>query len=148
MKYPLLLTLCILSACHALPRDPAGTSQRIAERKIFTVAPVEAGLTRDPGVRALIALLEQRTNARAVWKVGSGETLLQQLDEGQLGRALGRFRKDSPWKMDVAFGPPLRSTGSGDDPIELKAAMRNGENRWIMTVESASRTVAQKALRP
>ncbi|WP_375195697.1 hypothetical protein [Sphingobium sp.] len=145
MKYPAILALCLLSACDALPRDPADTSARIAERKVFTVGLFEAGLAQDREVKALIALLQRRTGARASWQQGSGEALLQQLDDGRLDLALGRFRKNSPWKTEVAFGPPLRPAGAGDDPIELKAAMRNGENRWIMTVESASRAIARGA---
>ena len=47
--------------------------------------------------------------------------------------------------MDVAFGPPLSTTGTKDTPLQLKAAMRNGENRWIMTVERASRAISQEA---
>jgi hypothetical protein len=148
MKYPALLALCLLSACDALPRDPADTSARIAERKFFTVGLFEAGLAQDREVKALIALLEQRTGARASWQAGSGEALLQQRDAGRLDLALGRFRQKSPWKGEVAFGPPLRLAGTGDDPVELKAAMRNGENRWIMTVESASRSVAKGADKP
>jgi hypothetical protein len=58
---------------------------------------------------------------------------------------IGRFQADSPWATDVAFGPPLLKTGTKDGPLELKAAMRNGENRWIMTVERASRAVSQEA---
>lgn len=71
MKYGFLLALGALPACDALPRDPAGTSQRIAEPKAFTVGPVEAGLAQDQGAKALIRLfLEHRTGARLTERIG------------------------------------------------------------------------------
>jgi len=73
---------------------------------------------------------------------------LQRLDAGELDLVIGRFTADSPWTSEVAFAPALSTTGAEDAPIELKAAMRNGENRWIMTVERASRAISQKARHP
>lgn len=143
MKYLPLLVLCALPACHALPRDPAGTSTRIATEKRFVVGETETGMAGRPEVQMLIARIEQRTGARAQWRKGQGEALLQQLDQGKIDLIFGRFRKDSPWRTDVVFGPPLSSSGPNEDPVELKTAMRNGENRWIMTVERASRAVAK-----
>lgn len=139
------LALLLLSACDFLPRDPAGTSTRIEHSRTFTVALADPAVRSAPQVGRLVAEIERRTHAQAQWRGGSGEPLFQQLDEGRLDLVIGRFTADSPWATHVAFAPALSTNGSEDAPIELKAAMRNGENRWIMTVERASRAISQEA---
>ncbi|MBZ9650025.1 hypothetical protein K9B33_21045 [Sphingobium sp. 3R8] len=139
------IAFLLLGACDALPRDPANTSDRIARSHSFTVALTDSSVRAAPEVDRLIREIERRTKARAQWRIGSGELVLQQLDDGTLDLAIGRFTAESPWATDVAFAPALSTTGSKDSPIELKAAMRNGENRWIMTVERASRAITQEA---
>lgn len=139
------IALLLLGACDALPRDPAGTSTRIEHSRTFTVALADPAVRSAPQVGKLVAEIERRTHARAEWRGGSGESLFQQLDEGTLDLVIGRFTAASPWATDVAFAPALLTGGSEDAPIELKAAMRNGENRWIMTVERASRAISREA---
>lgn len=145
MKTSSVIMILLLGACDALPRDPAGTSERIVHGRTFTVALADPSVRSAPQVGKLVAEIERRTHARAEWRSGSGETLLQQLDEGAFDLVIGRFTTNSPWATDVAFGPALSTSGSKDAPIEVKAAMRNGENRWIMTVERASRAISQEA---
>lgn len=137
--------LLLLSACDMLPRDPAGTSQRIERSRTFNVALADPAIRSAPQVSKLVAEIERRTKSRAEWHSGSGEALFQHMSEGRLDLVIGRFTADSPWATDVAFAPALATSGSKDAPIELKAAMRNGENRWIMTVERASRAISQEA---
>jgi len=145
-KSPAVLIACLMfSACDALPRDPSGTAERVEHRKVFAVGAVDPSARTAPEVLRLIGEIEQRTHAHARWEPGSGEALLQRLDDGTLDLAVGNFRQSSPWESDIAFAPPLSSSGSKDAPMEMKAAMRNGENRWIMTVERASRAVSAKA---
>ncbi|WP_022682822.1 hypothetical protein [Sphingobium bisphenolivorans] len=137
--------LLLLAGCDALPRDPADTSKRIESSRRFSVGLVDPDLRTDARLSALIRNIEQRTGARAEWRPGSGEALLTQLKAGELDLALGRLSRESPWTSEVALGPPLETSGSREEPIELKAAMRNGENRWIMTVERASRAISAEA---
>ncbi|RJG51957.1 hypothetical protein D0Z70_22385 [Sphingobium terrigena] len=137
--------ILLLGACDALPRDPAGTSTRIERNRIFIVALADPAIRSAPQVSRLVEEIERRTKARARWRSGSGESLFQQLDEVKIDLVIGRFTADSPWATDVAFAPALSTSGTKDAPIELKAAMRNGENRWIMTVERASRAISQEA---
>lgn len=145
MKRAIILAILLLAACDMLPRDPAGTSKRIAEKRTFTVALADPTVHEAPQVLTLVHEVERRTNAKAQWLPGAGEALFQQLDDGTLDLVIGRFTTESPWAMDVAFGPPLSTTGTKEAPLQLKAAMRNGENRWIMTVERASRAISQEA---
>jgi hypothetical protein len=136
-----LLLLFLLPACDALPRDPEGTLHRVESTQRFTV-----GMTRQSREgQILVHAIERRTGAKAQWRSGDAEPMLQALSKGKLDLVIGAFAKDSPWATDVAFAPALISIGPQDKPIEIKAAMRNGENRWIMTVERASRAIAQEA---
>lgn len=146
MRLLVLMALGLLAGCDALPRDPDGTQKTIETSKRFSVASADgAALREDKHVARLIAELEQRTRAKAQWHSESGEVALKDLSEGKLDLVIGHFRRDSPWQTEVAFGPPLSSAGPKDDPIELKPAMRNGENRWVMTVERATRAVSATA---
>ncbi|WBQ19057.1 hypothetical protein [Sphingobium yanoikuyae] len=134
----------LLPACEALPVDPENTSQKIVRDRQFTVGLV-AGTTQERMVEQLLGEVAKRTHARPRVVSGATEILLQGVSKGKLDLVIGEFTKNSPWQTDVAFGPPLRSSGLKSDPLELKAAMRNGENRWITLVERASRAVSAEA---
>ncbi|WP_260929182.1 hypothetical protein [Novosphingobium sp. 9] len=144
MKWAMLVTAFLLPGCEALPRDPENTSQRIAHERQFKVGMV-AGTERRKEGQQLIGEISKRIYAHPSIAVGTAEDLLQRVSDGNLDLVLGEFTKASPWKTEVAFGPPLRASGPKSDPLELKAAMRNGENRWIMLVERASRAVSAEA---
>ena len=145
VKFGILTTFLLSGACDALPRDPDGTLLRVAQEQRFTVALAEPTVGRAPEVAKLVREIERRTGAQARWLPGSGEELLRQLDEGTIDLVISRFTAESPWASDVAFGPELATSGTTDAPLKLRAAMRNGENRWIMTVERASRAVSREA---
>jgi hypothetical protein len=141
MKRLLLAGFALVSACNALPRDPAGTSSRVARGHSFRIGFADADAAGDPQAASLVKKLEAATHAKAIIVDGAGEVLLKHLADGDVDVPLGNFRADSPWQTEIAFAPPLRTSGKSSDALELKAAMRNGENRWIMTVERASRAV-------
>ncbi|MET0365017.1 MAG: hypothetical protein ABW169_10220 [Sphingobium sp.] len=90
----------------------------------------------------LLDKISRDTQAAIAVRSGAAEPLLADVRDGKLDLVIGPFEKDSSWATDVAFGPPL-ARGAGD--IEFKAAARNGENRWIMLVERAARSVSQEA---
>lgn len=142
MKLLLVAIACLLlPGCEALPRDPDGTLTRIEASRRFTVGEIGG----DPRGRVLIAALEQHTRAKAVVRPMAAEPALQALEDGKIDLVLGSFLRATPWSTQVAFGPPLAVSGAKDDSVELKAAVRNGENRWLMTVERASRAISAEA---
>jgi len=147
MKCRLLpLLLFALAACGAFPRDPEETLRTIERDHLIRVGLVADPHPIDDGrARALIGMVERQTQARAQIETGATEPLLMKLDRGELDMVIGPVSKDTPWRTDVALGPPLAIRGTKDDRTELVAAMRNGENRWIMLVERASRAVAPEA---
>ncbi|TZG28114.1 hypothetical protein FYJ91_08600 [Sphingomonas montanisoli] len=137
-----LALLTSLSACDALPRDPEGTLEHVRASKTIRVGLTQMSRADRAIADKLISVVAQRTGARPTLTPVTTEPAFAALDEGRLDLVVGPFSEDSPWATDVAFGPPLKKAGSEDHPIEVKAAMRNGENRWIMLVEAASRQVS------
>lgn len=87
------------------------------------------------GARLFIGRIERATGARAELDRGSLETQLSRLEEGELDLVIGEFAADSPWAQPVAIIEPLATRREGQRVIELAAAARNGENRWIALVE-------------
>lgn len=144
MKSLFLMALVLLSGCDALPRDPAGTIERITRDRSFRVGFASPDIEATPRAAALLKAVELQTHAKAQVISGAGESLLARLEKGEVDLVVGRFKADSPWQTDVAFGPVLDASGPSSDPVELKAAMRNGENRWIMAVEHASRFIGKE----
>lgn len=143
MKALLPATGLLLIACNALPRDPAGTSERIAQRHVIRVG-VAIG-AKDFGRAASARLLDRLardTGARPQLRTGATEPLFTDLRQGRLDMVLAPLSPKSPWATMVAFSPPLATRGRGEDQLDQYAVLRNGENRWIMTVEKAARAVA------
>lgn len=141
MRYLAIPALALLAGCNSLPRDPDGTLDRIRQQHRLTVGWVD-GASPPPVVSRFLEEVARDTHAAITLRSGAAEPLLAQVRDGRLDLLIGPFEKDSPWASDVAFGPPL-ARGAGE--IEIKAAARNGENRWIMLVERAARTVSQEA---
>ena len=85
------------------------------------------------------AALEGRTGARAALVTGSAEPLLLDLETGKLDLVIAEMSKKSPWARDVAVIEPLATRRAGEEEIALSPIARNGENRWVMTLEQTVR---------
>ncbi len=135
-----LAFLClVLAGCDALPRDPDGTLDRITASRRLVV-----GFAAPPTPKAekLVEEIARKTGAAVTQRRGSLEPLIADLDAGRVDLVLTELSQRSPWKTLVAPGPALATRAAGDEQIELRALMKNGENRWIVLVERASRTIA------
>lgn len=139
MKRRVALICLALAGCADLPRDPEGTSERVAAARRIV-----AGFATPvmPPARRLIAEVARETGAVPVVRHGSLEPLIVDLDAGRVDLVVAEVSRRTPWKTLVAPGPPLATRGEGKERIELRALMKNGENRWIMLVERASRRIA------
>jgi DNA-binding transcriptional LysR family regulator len=127
------LALLFLPGCSQLPQDMDGTLRIMDQRGSFEVGIAGA---MPPEARRLLTHLEQATGSKVDVRSGSLEPLIDDLETGRLDLVIAPFRKDSPLVADVALSPALSATGTGDQPTQWHAAMRNGENRWIMLVET------------
>lgn len=129
-------SLFLISGCDKFPADMDGSLATIAQRKTFTVgtaAPLPSSAEQ------LVARLEKATGSKARIVTGPLEPLIADLEAGKLDLIVAPFRKDSPLVADVSLSPPIARAG---EEIEWHAAMKNGENRWIMLVETEARGVA------
>jgi hypothetical protein len=143
------LPLLLLAACDALPRDPAGSSVRIRATKMLRVgvAQGEPDFGRAASAR-LLGRLARETGARPRLSAGSTEPLLMALERGDLDLVLTPLDPESPWMTRVSLSPPLAARGMDERRVTYHAVMRNGENRWIMTVEKAARRAADAGVEP
>jgi hypothetical protein len=143
MKALVASLLIVLAGCGVMPLDPEGTSEAIAQSRQIRVGLVEGDSDfARPAAARLLRHLADETGARPVLRAGSTETLFKLLERGELDLVLAPIDPKSPWMVDVTPGPPVAATGQGETRVEYHPVLRNGENRWIMTVERVARAVA------
>jgi len=132
----------LVTGCDRFPSDPDHSLEAI--RKSGTI---RLGAPQDipPEARTLLRRLEDATGAQTQRTSGPVEPLLQAVENGDIDLVIAPFRKDTPSATANALSPPIRTEGSGKKAIEWRAAMRNGENRWISLVEINARRVARGA---
>ena len=140
-----LLALLILPGCDALPQDPDGTLHRIRTARVLRI-----GIDHHPpppAAQTLIATIARETGATPRLSRGTIDPLIVALDEDALDLVIAPVAKRTPWKTQVAMAPPIAAGGSGDARIEWRAMVKNGENRWLVLVEHASRPLAPADVR-
>lgn len=131
---PTLALALLLAGCDAFPQDMRGTTERVAEDDVL-----RAGIISCPGdegsiVQALASRIAEGAQAEATFERGSAEDLLRGLEEGELDLVVGYFAKNSPWKKRVTFTESPHPGEAGKEVPVLRAAVRNGENRWLLFV--------------
>lgn len=107
---------------------------------------LHAGIVADDaaesGERALAESVAKAAGVEPQIESGSSEALLHRLEEGEIDLVVGEFAKGSPWKTRVALTvSPVSGSPPASEPV-LRAAVRLGENRWLMFV---SKTVREEA---
>lgn len=125
-----------LCACADIPSDPERTEALVRESGTIRLG-VASGTPREPAAEAVLAGLQRATGARTEASGGDSEALLRELEEGKIDLVYGRFAMDSPWLTKVHFGKALG--WRAEPPKHVAAprfAYRNGENGWIMRVET------------
>ena len=122
-QWPILLMVCSLAAC-GLPRDPEGTSQRIASTHELRVGVtdngdwVDASGPEPQGVEpALVRQFASRIGAKVLWTCGSETALAQSLEHGELDLAISGFDQKTPWKSIA--GVSQRSPNSRQEEAHL-----------------------------
>jgi DNA-binding transcriptional LysR family regulator len=132
----------MLAACDRLPMDPDGTLDRIRSERHFRV-----GLIADGGKavapdrqRLFLARVARSAGALPLFREGASEPLLIDLEEGKLDLVIGPLSPESPWISRVALLPPVGETAA-PQRLALTPIARNGENRWIMLLETEARAL-------
>ncbi len=141
-----LLFLYILllwpAACDSIPADPDGTLNKVRAERTFRAGLISSGSDRAAGAeeKRFLHRVAAATGARPILTEGAAESLLLDLEEGELDLVIGPVGPDSPWKKRVAILHPLGETLEPPRLVIVPIA-RNGENRWIMLLEREARAV-------
>lgn len=130
------LPLFLLLAGCGIPRDIEGTSERIAATRVVRVG-WDGGDAAT--ARPFLDRLTGATGARLSFRRAPLEQLVHELDHDRLDVIVVPVRPDAALADEVALTDPLAGPTAEDRPVALRAAVRNGENRWLMTVEQAAR---------
>lgn len=133
------LPLILASAC-GLPKDPEGTSDRIASTRELRVGVtdnrpwVDAHSPEPAGIEAdLVRHFAERLGAKILWSRGSEAALAEQLKHHDLDIAVGGFEVKTPWKSVVGVTQPFARTPDKKKHVFLVAP---GENRFILTLDT------------
>ena len=135
--WPVLLSL-LAGAC-SLPRDPEGTSERIAATHELRVGvtdnePWTSTRSGEPtGIEpALVRQFAARIGARVVWSRGSETALAQSLKKREIDMAVGGFDAKTPWASIAGVSQPFTETADKKKHVFLAAP---GESRFILTLD-------------
>lgn len=128
-----------LTGCSDLPKDMEGTSDNIARRGV-----VRVGVSQPIGAEGQRFVAALGRAGRVAQTAGSLEPLIDALDHDRIDVIVAPFRSDSLLADEVALTQPLDGSEAGDRPVAVRAAVRYGENRWLMTVERLARAQGAK----
>lgn len=138
LRIPALLALLATASC-GIPRDPQGTSERIASSRELRV-----GLTDSPpwtstangeprGIEPeLVRDYAKRIGARVLWSRGSETPLVEALKSHELDIVIGGFEKKTQWSAVAAVTQPFATDAEGGKHVFLAAP---GENRFILDLD-------------
>lgn len=139
----LAISALFLAACDQLPRDPEGSLDRIRQSGLLRVG--IAGPSHSAAATRLVAALAAQTGTHPRLRRGSLEPLIADLDADRLDLIIAEMSESSPWMTRIAPGPALRVRNIGEERLEERALAKNGENRWIVLMETASRRIANSS---
>lgn len=145
-RLPFACIALSIGGCDGIPKDQAGTLERIAAERVFRVGTIASGQRPVGPDRQLLLLrrISRITGARPSIEPGASEPLLAKLEQGELDLVVGELAPESPWGKRVTILPPLGERVSADGHFHLVAVARNGENGWISLLHREAREVATR----
>lgn len=137
----MLAALALLQGCSSYPRDIEGTSERIARSHELRVGFGKLAPLQRAQAERFVHAVAATSGARVLAEDDqSNEAMLASLDAGKLDLVMTEVATDSPLLNEVAVIEPLTRRRVEDRELGLSPVARNGENRWIMQLESQVRT--------
>jgi ABC-type amino acid transport substrate-binding protein len=140
LRCRLVLTFILTLGACGIPRDPEGTSERIAATHELRVGVTDNGEWVDAssavpqGIEAdLVRRFAGHIGARVLWSRGSETSLAQSLKNGELDLAIGGFDAKTPWKKIAGVSQPFAETGDKKKHVFLA---QPGENRFMLTLDT------------
>lgn len=138
----LALAGAALTGCGlTVPADPDGTLDRVSGGELRAGASPDGDLVKVDGTDVsgplpdLVEAFADSLDADVVWTVGSEESLVVALEEGELDLAVGGMTDQTPWldRVAVTRGFPDLPGVDGDRPTVMFAPL--GENRFLGELE-------------
>jgi hypothetical protein len=139
-----VLVMLLLSSCGLqVPADPEGTLDRISSGTLRVGVshnpPWTTVRNNDDPAGSEVALVREFAATRGAsiaWTAGGEETLMGQLERGELDLVIGGLTKKSPWSDKAALTQPYaegRAPDGGKE--EYVMASRMGENAFLRELE-------------
>jgi len=141
----LLLTAALLAGCSGgFPADPDGTLERVtgdALRVGVTANPpwteVEDGVPPSGLEAEIVTEFAESLDAEVDWTTGSEETLVGDLEAGELDLVIGGLTGRSPWSAQAALTTPYTTVpDEHGEPEPHVMAAPLGENAFLVRLET------------
>lgn len=139
-----ILGLCALVGCGlSMPTDPDGTLDRVRGGVLRVGAsPNEPWIAwsaeaEPAGPEAnLVRRFAETIDARIEWSRGGEESLISQLERGELDLVVGGLTAETPWVEKAAITKPY-ATVRGEDGSDERHVMAAplGENAFLVALE-------------
>lgn len=132
------LAVALVAACD-LPRDPAGTLDRVTggTLRVGMVAAESTAMAGHAAMaradRDLIEGLAREVRASPVWTHASAEALFLALERREIDLVAGGVYGDTPWAGRIGLSNPV-GPHAGEPDAERRLAVPPGENRWLLTI--------------
>lgn len=125
----------LLAGCSGYPQDVENTYDHVVQSHSLRAGIVAAPPSVMAEERALARRIATAHGARPRFAVEASELLLRDLEQGRLDVVIGRFATKSPWTGKVALTGPAGAVKPAKDEPVLRAAVRAGENHWLLEVD-------------
>lgn len=130
-----------LAACGVqVPSDPDGTLDRVSGGELRVGAVEEPGLVETEGpspegpLPELVRGFADTIDARVTWRVGSEETLVTALQDGELDLVIGGFTDQTPWIERAGLTRGYRDIEHAEGR-SLVLLVPMGENAFLSALE-------------
>jgi len=130
-----------LAACGLqIPSDPDGTLDRVSGGELRVGAVEEPGLVETDGpspdgpLPELVRGFADTLDARVTWRVGSEETLVAALEQGELDLVIGGFTDQTPWIEQAGLTRGYRDIEHAEGR-NLVLLVPMGENAFLSALE-------------
>lgn len=136
-----VLAVSLAGCGMSVPTDPDGTLDAVVGGELRVGVSPDPGLVEDDDDSPSGPLVDLTTefaetlDTRAVWTVGSEESLVGMLESGELDLLIGGFTDQTPW-VDRAGVTRGYSTIEGGDGRSIVLLVPLGENAFLTELET------------
>lgn len=134
------MTAALVGCGVSVPADPDGTLQGVSDGELHVGISADEGLadiSTTPPQGSLVDLVDafaESLDADVEWTIGSEETLVVMMEEGDLDLVVGGFTDQTPWVDRVGVTRGYRGIrGAGERAVVMFVPL--GENAFLTQLE-------------